>query len=262
MNILDKIIAQKRKEVETSRLKVPLKTLERSPWMDRATLSLSACLQQPGTNGIIAEFKRMSPSRGILNGHASVDRIASGYVQAGASALSVLTDWQYFGGSSTDLMRAREQVVVPILRKDFIIDEYQVVESKALGADTILLIAGTSPPNKLDALATVAHQCGLEVILEVHDAAEIEVSEEVSCDLIGVNNRNLVDFKVSVDVSRSLAARLPGSLPAIAESGIENPDVINELRRLGYSGFLIGSYFMQHEAPERACHHFIQQLQR
>jgi indole-3-glycerol phosphate synthase len=262
MNILDEIIAHKRVEVEANLLKHPIRELERSPLFERKTISLKKAVQDKSKYGIIAEIKRKSPSKGIINPNVSVEDISQGYVSAGVSAISVLTDVNYFGGSNGDLKKVRSLNNCPILRKDFIVDEYQLFEAKAIGADAILLIAAALPAKKLQMLSDFALSLGLEVLLEVHNAKEIEDTRDVTCDLIGVNNRDLQTFKVSVDISKKLMEKLPKNVAAVSESGIEAPEVIHELRALGYSGFLIGQYFMQEPVPELACLNFIQRLRK
>ena len=172
----------------------------------------------------------------------------------------MLTDYEFFGGTSDDLVTARKVVDVPILRKEFIVDEYQIAEAKAIGADVILLIAACLEPEKIKWLTSVAHGLGLEVLLEVHDEAELMSNLDSGADLLGVNNRNLKTFEVSVDVSRELAEKIPASFVKISESGIDNVSTVQELRRYGFEGFLMGQNFMKHEKPEEACRRFIEEL--
>jgi indole-3-glycerol phosphate synthase len=192
--------------------------------------------------------------------HLSVEKLSLGYMQAGASALSILTDKPFFGGTKEDLQTARRFNYCPILRKDFIIDEYQIVEAKSIGADVILLIAAALSPEKTRALATAAHALGLEVLLEVHSAEEIEAHVCSEVDLVGVNNRNLSTFSVSIDTSFELAERIPNQFTKISESGISTPDAIKQLKALGYRGFLIGEAFMSNPRPEMACRELIEAL--
>ena len=262
MNILEEIVSHKRKEVEINLLKKPIRELEGSSLFSRKTVSLKQAVEDREMNGIIAEIKRKSPSKGIINPNVSVEKIARGYESAGASAISVLTDVKYFGGSNTDLTEVRGLVNIPILRKDFIVDEYQLFEAKSIGADAILLIAAALPAKRLQMLSDFASSLGLEVLLEVHSEEEINLTQDVASDLIGVNNRDLQTFTLSVDVSRKLFEKLPKERTAISESGIEKAEIIQELRSIGYSGFLIGQYFMQEAEPGIACKNFIQSIDR
>lgn len=262
MNILDEIIASKRKEVEVNLVRKPIKDLEKSPLFGRKTHSLKESVLAKSGYGIIAEIKRRSPSKGIINPNVAVEGISKGYESAGAAAISVLTDIDYFGGSNSDLEIVRSNVKIPVLRKDFIVDEYQLFEAKSIGADGILLIVAALPPKRLAMLSDFATSLGLEVLLEIHNEAEAQIARDVDCDLIGVNNRDLQTFGVSVDVSRRLLEKLPPRKPAISESGIEKADIIHELKEIGYSGFLIGQYFMQQPEPEIACRNFIQRLKQ
>jgi indole-3-glycerol phosphate synthase len=261
MNILDKIILHKHKEIRENLINRPVKELEKSTYFNRKTLSLKQHVLDSSKHGIIAEIKRKSPSKGVINPNVSVEEISVGYVKAGVSAISVLTDSDYFGGSSNDLLKVRELNNIPILRKDFIVDQYQIVEAKSIGADAILLIAAALPTEILKTLSTFAGSLGLEVLLEVHNEEELIKTRGVYADLIGVNNRNLQTFEVSLDVSRELISKIPKGTAAVSESGIENPLTIKELRGLGYSGFLIGQSFMQTASPETACRDFIKQLE-
>lgn len=262
MNILDEIVLSKKKEVEINLLRKPIRDLEQSALFSRKALSLKEAVTDKNKNGIIAEIKRKSPSKGIINSNVSIQKICKGYETAGASAISVLTDVHYFGGSNADLTEVRSLVNIPVLRKDFIVDEYQLFEAKAIGADAILLIAAALPARRLQMLSDFATSLGLEVLLEVHNEDEIKATEEVDCDLIGLNNRDLHTFTLSVDVSRKLFEKLPKGKAAISESGIENPEIIQELRSIGYAGFLIGQYFMQDPDPAMACNKFIQKINR
>ena len=260
MNILDKIIASKRQEVGDRKERFPLKTLEQSVFFSSPTFSMREFVQRGDKSGIIAEFKRRSPSKGVINADASVVQTTKGYVEAGASALSVLTDHEFFGGSNEDLSLARRNNLCPILRKDFTIDEYQVVEAKAIGADAILLIAAVLDPVISKALASFAHTLGLEVLLEVHDEQELLLHHGVGADLVGVNNRNLKTFVVSTEVSKRLAEQIPDNVVKVSESGISSPDTIKDLRTFGYEGFLIGENFMKHSRPEISAAEFISSL--
>jgi len=262
MNILDKIVARKREEVAEKKGLYPVKLLEQSIFFPSPVVSLKKYVRRKDKSGIIAEFKRKSPSRGAINLFGSVERISIGYMQAGASALSILTDKEFFGGSAEDLMTARKFNYCPILRKDFVIDEYQIIEAKSIGADAILLIAAVLEPEKLKALAEFAHSFGLEVLLEVHSREELYPLLFSSVDLIGVNNRDLRTFEVSLDTSKRLSEFMPNEIVKITESGISSPESIVELRKYGYEGFLIGENFMKHGRPESEAREFIDTLNK
>lgn len=259
MNILDNIVAHKKTEVALHRQKFPIAVLESSIYFDRQAHSLSEAVGRAPGPGIIAEFKRRSPSAGEIRAGASVQEITAGYMEAGAAALSVLTDKQFFGGSNGDLSEARHFSTGPILRKDFVIDEYQLIEAKAIGADAILLIAACLSVPGCRELARFARSLGLEVLLELHDAAELShVNEYVNA--VGVNNRNLKTFEVSLATSFDIAERLPSELLKVTESGINDPAAAADLLHAGYKGFLIGEHFMRQPDPGAACRDFIQRV--
>jgi indole-3-glycerol phosphate synthase len=260
--ILDEIIAHKRNEVAARRELYPLKLLERELFFSAQPVSLRDYLKRSDQVGVIAEIKRRSPSKGVINQHISIEDLSIGYMQAGASALSVLTDSAYFGGSEGDLKIARRCNYCPILRKDFVVDEYQVIEAKAIGADVVLLIAAALSPEQARQLGRLARSLGLEVLLEVHSAEELGTHLDQSVSIVGVNNRDLRDFSVSLDRARSLYPAIPKEMVAIAESGISDPLAIVELKQLGYRGFLIGEAFMRHTQPERACERLIGEVKR
>lgn len=262
MNILDQIIEQKKKEVMEAKSLYPVKLLEQSIFFPSPVVSLRKYIKRPDKTGIIAEFKRKSPSKGIINAHASVERTTIGYMQAGASALSVLTDKQFFGGSSEDLKTVRKFNFCPILRKDFTIDEYQIIEAKSIGADAILLIAAVLDPKRSKTLTDFAHSFGLEVLLEVHNKEELQQNLDVGADLIGVNNRNLKTFEVSIDISKELASLIPKEVVSVSESGISSPSTIIELKKFGYEGFLMGENFMKHSRPEDEAKLFMDELKK
>lgn len=260
MNILDKIVLHKREEVEARRNLYPIALLEKSVYFQSQPVSLRKYVLREDKTGIIAEFKRKSPSKGDINKYAPVERTTIGYMQAGASALSILTDQHFFGGKNEDLVTARKFNYCPILRKDFVVNEYQVIEAKSIGADAILLIAAVLSPTEIATLAKLAHGLGMEVLLEVHDKAELERSIGPDIDLVGVNNRNLQTFEVSVDTSRELASLIPDEFVKVSESGISDPETILELKKFGYKGFLIGENFMRHSRPEKAIAEFVKGL--
>lgn len=260
MNILDRIIKYKEKEVAEAKAMNSVKMLEQRANFSLPVVSLKEWVQRDDKTGIIAEFKRKSPSKGVINANATVEQTTTGYAEAGASALSVLTDREFFGGSDEDLMAARKVNTCPILRKDFTIDEYQIVEAKSIGADAILLIAAVMEPKRSKALATFARSLGLEVLLEVHDEDELNKHINSGADLIGVNNRNLKTFDVSIDTSKRLSELIPADVVSVSESGISNPEAIFELRKYGFKGFLIGENFMKAENPGEAAKLFMKQL--
>lgn len=257
MTILDQINANKRKEIEVAKSKVSMSDLEASVLFERKCPSLKEAILTK--SGIIAEFKRKSPSKGIINGSVTPSDVAKGYHSAGVSAMSCLTDKDYFGGTFNDLKEARAAVDLPILRKDFMLDEYQVFEAKSIGADIILLIAASLSIAETKTLAQVAKGIGLNVLLEIHDDKELDYINEY-CDAVGVNNRNLKTFEVSTDVSKKLANKISDEFVKISESGISNIEAIQELKTYGYSGFLIGESFMKTANPGQACQDFIEQL--
>ncbi len=262
MDILEKIIAHKLTEVENRRALFPEKRLEQSVYFEGKAVSLKKYLLREDKSGIIAEFKRKSPSKGMINSHAKVERTTIGYMQAGASALSVLTDTEFFGGKNEDLSEARKYNFCPVLRKDFIIDEYQIIEAKSIGADAILLIAAALEPQKLKDLAAFAKGLGLEVLMEVHNQEELENNLSEHLDIVGVNNRNLKTFETSIEVSKALASLIPEDFVKISESGISDPEAIKDLRTYGYKGFLIGETFMKTARPEVEAREFISRLRK
>ncbi len=259
MNVLEKIIQHKKQEIAERKDIYPVKLLEKSIYFDTPVVSLRKYLSRADKSGIIAEFKRRSPSKGDINPYASVERVSIGYMQAGASALSVLTDEQFFGGKNADLTEARKYNFCPILRKDFIIDEYQIVEARSIGADAILLIAECLDKTQVKELAAFAKSLGLEVLFEVHSAAQLNKLNE-HLDIVGVNNRNLEDFSVSIQTSLDLAPQIPDNFVKISESGISQPASIHQLKQVGFQGFLIGETFMKTAEPHKTCQTFIGQL--
>ena len=262
MNILDQIIAHKITEVAERKQLAPVKSLEQSSYFSLRALSMKQAIQRVDRTGIIAEFKRKSPSKGIINAAASVEETTTGYVHAGASALSVLTDHNFFGGSSEDLLMARRVNMCPIIRKDFTIDEYQIIEAKSIGADAILLIAAVLTSKQLTDLTFFAHSLGLEVLLEVHDEEELKKSVDAGADLIGVNNRDLKTFEVSTEISKHLAPLIPDSVVKVSESGLSSLDTLIELRAFGYQGFLMGENFMKRDQPGAAAQEFMNELRK
>jgi indole-3-glycerol phosphate synthase len=262
MDILQEIIAHKQQEVAERKSLFPTKLLEQSLYFEGKPVSLKKYLLREDKSSIIAEFKRQSPSKGLINAHAKVERTTIGYMQAGASALSILTDEKFFGGSSKDLMTARKFNFCPVLRKDFIIDEYQIIEAKSIGADAILLIAAALEPARLKQLAAFARSLGLEVLMEIHNRQELEQNLNEHLDIVGVNNRNLKTFEVSIETSKALSSLIPDDFVKISESGISNPESIVELKAHGFKGFLIGETFMKTARPELTAADFIEKVGR
>ena len=259
MNILDLIITDKKIEVNQRKRIFPSAYWESSPLFERKTKSLAKSLKA-SNSGIIAEHKRRSPSKQNINSSLSVEKVASGYESAGVCGMSILTDGKYFGGSLDDLTIARAVSDFPLLRKEFIIDDYQIIEAKAFGADAILLIAAILSPKEILSFSKTAKSLGLDVLLEVHNLNELEKSIMPSIDLIGVNNRNLKTFKVSLETSRSLAEEIPAEFIKVSESGISEVASIKKLKAIGYKGFLVGENFMKTDNPGLAAKDFINQL--
>ena len=256
MNILDKIVFDKRREVELKASIIPVSQLEKSVLFDRKPYSVVVNMNA-NSFGIIAEHKRRSPSKSVINHNFTVEEVVTGYEKAGAVGISVLTDGKYFGGSLDDLLLARASVKTPLLRKEFVIHEYQIIEAKAYGADFILLIAAILTRDEIKQLSEFAQSLGLEVLLEVHDLEELQKSIMPSLNLIGVNNRNLKTFEVSLDFSKQLANHIPNEFIKVSESGIGSVEAIKELQPFGYKGFLIGENFMRTENAGLSCKEFI-----
>lgn len=258
-NILKKIIATKQIEVALSRTLRPFAELQAAAESStRKTVSFRQALLDSPT-GIIAEFKRRSPSKGFIHEGADVAAVVPGYAAAGAAAVSVLTDRDYFGGSLDDLSRARTLVDIPLLRKDFIVNPYQICEARLCGADVILLIAAALTPTQTKTLAEFAHRLGLEVLLEIHNEDELgHICAEV--DVVGVNNRNLTTFVTDVQTSFDLSERIPSEFVRISESGISSASTVKELRGAGFRGFLMGENFMKQTDPAAGLERFIAEL--
>jgi indole-3-glycerol phosphate synthase len=256
MTILDNIVENKKKELVLLKKISSVSDLENSLLFNRKVISLSESLSDKNRTGIVAEFKRKSPSRGIINSVSDVGDVTSGYFMAGASGVSILTDTQFFGGSNADIVKIREKSIFPVLRKDFIIDEYQILESKSIGADVILLIAAILEEKEVLRFSALARSLGLEVLLEVHDYAELaKVNPYIN--IIGVNNRNLKTFEVDINVSERLAKKIPDGFLKISESGITSSKIVKELIAVGYNGFLIGGNFMKNADPVKAFSEFV-----
>ena len=250
-DILSEIIANKRFEVDLQKQAISIEQLQEGISEVPTSRSMKQALAS-SASGIIAEFKRRSPSKGWIKEEACPEEIVPSYAAAGASALSILTDEKFFGGSLKDIRTARPLVEIPILRKDFIIDEYQLYQAKIVGADAVLLIAAALEPEKCNELAEKAHELGLEVLLEIHSSEEL---------MVGINNRNLGTFFTDVENSFRLAGQLPQDAVLVSESGISDPEIVNRLRAAGFRGFLIGETFMKTQQPGETLQNFLQAIQ-
>lgn len=260
-NILAEITGERRKAVDQLKAYISMQALELMPFYERQCLSLRANLLNKDLTGIIAEFKKASPSKGDINTHAEAMDVVPAYESNGAAAASVLTEPLYFKGDNNDLTGIRDSVQIPLLRKDFIIDEYQVVESKAIGADVILLIAACLTPAEVKRLATFAGNLGLEVLLELHDEKELDHICDATT-LVGINNRNLKTFEVDIERSLRMAEKIPAGKIKVAESGIDDVETISKFRDAGFKGFLMGERFMKAPDPGLAFQQFVQQLKQ
>lgn len=258
MNILDNIVMHKKAEVEKQKRLISVRQLEQSLHFKRFPLSFSEHIERG--SGIVAEHKRRSPSKGIINDQLNHIDVIAGYQHAGASAVSVLTDEYFFGGNLFHLESARQKVNIPLLRKDFIIDPYQVVEAKAAGADAILLIARILTKQEMKDFTSLAQSHGMEVLLEIHNEEELEKISPFA-DVVGINNRNLETFEVDVQQSINLCNKLPEEIIRITESGIDSPEKAVQLKRAGFNGFLMGEYFMRSAFPPEKCKTFINQME-
>lgn len=256
-DILKKIVKRKKEEVAERKKKLSETALSDTPYFNKPRYLLSDFLKNG--SGIIAEFKRQSPSKPSINLNAKSTEVVPLYEKAGASASSILTDVDFFGGSDADLTSARPLINIPILRKDFMIDPYQIVESKALGADVILLIAEILTKSEIKTLATLATSLGMEVLMEVHTEDQLKKYHE-SIRNVGVNNRNLKTFTTDVGFSEKILPYMPSDVLRVSESGIDNPKTVLYLKNIGYHGFLIGENFMKTEHPGETCAAFINEI--
>ncbi len=259
MTILDQIISDKRQEVATRKAVISLEHLKGMAKGMPKGLSLKKALEISST-GIISEFKRKSPSKGFIHPGADVSSVVSAYQTGGCTGVSVLTDEIHFGGTIGDFRNARQVLDCPMLRKDFMIDPYQIYEAKVLGADVILLIASALTLDEAYDLGELAHELGMEVLLEVHNEAELDYISRFT-DMVGVNNRNLSTFVTDVQVSFDLADKIPSEFVKISESGLSDAATVKSLRDAGYKGFLMGENFMKHDDPGAALSSFILALQ-
>lgn len=251
-DILEKILASKRQEVAAARAAVPVGDLEALAARASAPRGFARALQArvaAGRPAVIAEIKRASPSKGLIRADFDPARIAASYAANGAACLSVLTDGPFFGGSRADLESARAACDLPVIRKDFIIDPYQVLEARAWGADCILLIVDAVPDGDLATLESQAMALGMDVLVESHDAAQLERALRLRTPLVGVNNRDLRTFRIRLETSLELAGRVPAGRMLVAESGIASPEDVMTLRRGNVSAYLVGSAFMAADDP-------------
>ncbi|SHM59324.1 indole-3-glycerol phosphate synthase [Chryseobacterium carnipullorum] len=259
MTILDTIIKRKREEIAISKAEISIENLKNSEFFGRKSFSLKESLKNK--SGIIAEFKRQSPSKGIINDRVQPLEVASAYENFGASGISILTDRDFFGGSFDDILNVRKHINIPILRKDFMVDEYQFYEAKSIGADAVLLIAACLSPDQVQEFTELAHDLDMEVLLEIHTEEELK-HFNTRIDLVGINNRNLKDFKVDLQHSVLLKDQLPKEVLSVAESGIYHIDDFKYLKEKGFDGFLMGEYFMRDQNPTKAFEEFTLQIQK
>ena len=253
MTILDKIIERKKLEITGAKSRLSLDRLKNTAFFERPTYSLKESIKSK--SGIIAEFKRQSPSKGIINNSVQPLDVVSAYENFGASGISILTDHDFFGGNLNDIVSVRNDINIPILRKDFMIDEYQFYEAKSIGADVILLIASCLSPAQVEEFTDLAHELNMEVLLEIHTEDELKHFNS-KIDLVGINNRNLKDFKVDLQHSVQLKNLLPKEVLSVAESGIYNLEDFQFLKEKGFDGFLMGEYFMKNTDPAKAFENF------
>lgn len=249
---LDKIVAVKKREIQ--RLQNKAHSLEKNhdQWGRLKARSLSEIVKRTREIAIIAEIKPASPSRGVISENVNPVEKALSYEKGGAAAISVLTEEQYFKGKAESLTLVRKQIRLPVLRKDFIIDPLQVYESKQMGADVILLIAAILNQNQLVSLTKLAHQLGMEVLVEVHAPSEIEAAVLADPDLIGINNRNLKTLSTDLSITEQLRPMIPPPFLVIGESGIHSVEDVKRMAETGVDGLLIGEYLMRQEDPQRA----------
>ncbi len=259
MDILEKIVLFKKKEVALLKEQLSTKDLEKSPHFERKIISLQERIQNSTSHGIIAEFKRRSPSKGLINGHSKPEEVIPLYEKAGVSGISILTDTHFFGGSADDILTVRPLVNTPILRKEFIVDEFQIIQAKAIGADAILLIAECLTKEEIDLFSKCAQSLGLEVLMEIHSEQMLDkINNNIS--IIGVNNRNLKTFKINITKSMALFSKIPSNFIKISESGVSNIKEIRTLQEVGFNGFLIGENFMKTQNPGQTCINFINNI--
>jgi indole-3-glycerol phosphate synthase len=251
-DILRTIVEQKHKEVALLKLKVSIDDLKKQTLYNRTCYSAKAAILDDKKTGIISEFKRQSPKKGAINVDANIQTVVESYQEANVSVISVLTDQVFFGAHNDDFDKARKHLKMPLLRKDFLIDPYQIYQSKAMGADLILLIAAILTPNEVESMSRIAKDLGLEILLEIHNEKELNHINPL-IDLVGINNRNLKDFSVDLNHSIKLSEQIPNTFVKVAESGIQGKSDIRFLKLNGFQAFLIGEYFMKHDNPGEVC---------
>lgn len=255
--ILGKIVADKEREIASKKSLISLTSLRDRPLYQRPRVSVVEAFKAQA--GIIAEHKRRSPSRPSINQGLSVQEVAAGYEKAGARALSVLTDGKYFGGSLEDLLLARASCSLPLLRKDFVVDTYQITEAKAYGADFVLLIGSVLEHHEINEFAAYAQEEDMEVLLEIHQEDELPADLHPGIGLVGVNNRDLRTFEVSLETSKRLSKLIPNNRICISESGLSSKEEIDDLASHGFRGFLIGEGLMKNQAPGERLRQLIQE---
>ena len=260
MKILDKIVADKKNEIENLSSKIPISVLEDNILFSRKCISLKESILK-SSSGIICEFKRRSPSNANINYKSTISEVVRGYQKAGAAGLSILTNKKYFDGNIEDIIVIRNFTEIPILRKEFIISEYQIIEAKSIGADAILLIATILSKKEILKFSSLAKKLGLEVLVEVHSCEELEKISGNDIDLIGVNNRNLDSLEIDLNNSIELFKMIPDDYIKISESGISKVESIIKLKEIGYQGFLIGENFMKTNDPMVSAYDFIKSVE-
>jgi len=251
-DVLRKIVAEKWRELEQLRQARPLANIKadlKNPGQCRGFADALRRCQRENQPGVIAEIKKASPSKGVIREHFVPIEIARSYEQHGAACLSVLTDVSFFQGSNQYLRDVRQAVGLPLIRKDFMVDEYQIFESRSLGADCVLLIASVLTPEKLQQLDRLARDLGMDVLIEVHDKAEAEVALKLCPDLLGINNRNLRTFDVSLQTTFDLLELVPEGVTVITESGINTREDVKSMLDAGVNSFLVGESFMRDPVP-------------
>ena len=260
MKILDKIVYDKKSEIENLSKIVSISDLENQKDFTKQSKSLKESIKK-SKSGIICEFKRKSPSNEKINYKSNVSDVINGYEKAGAVGVSILTNKKYFDGSISDINEAKKSINIPILRKEFIISEYQIVESKSIGADAILLIASILNKEDIKNYSSLAKSLGLEVLLEIHSIDELNKISNTDIDIIGINNRNLDTLDIDIKNSIDMFEKIPNEFIKISESGISKVESIIRLIKVGYDGFLIGENFMKTSKPEESAYNFIKKVE-
>jgi len=251
-DILRTIVEQKHKEVTLLQAQFSIDDLKKQTLFNRTCYSAKAAILDGQKSGIISEFKRQSPKKGPINANADIKKVVESYQEANVSVVSILTDELFFGAHDDDFKIARKYLNMPLLRKDFLVDPYQIYQSKAMGADLILLIAAILTPKEVQNMSRIAKDLGLEILLEIHNEEELDRINPL-IDLIGINNRNLKDFSVDLNHSIKLSEQIPNTFVKVAESGINGESDIRFLKTNGFQAFLIGEYFMKHDNPGEVC---------